>query len=99
MSISGEAHRQNDTAVQPGTAVTAGVASATIVAANPSRIEVFIGNDHASNVLYLRLDDSAAVANQGIRLAAGQSVVITSYTGEIRGIASGASTNVVVCEV
>lgn len=87
-----------DTATTAKDAVTVGTSSATIAAANESRVELFVANDHASNVLYLALG-TPAVANKGIRLGPGQSVVISSYGGQVTGIASGASTVACVAEV
>lgn len=90
------------TATQAGTSVTVGTSSTTLVSANASRKLLVISNDHATNILYVRLGASAAVANQGIRLnAAGGSLTLRGdeYTGEVRAIASGASTVVTLSEV
>lgn len=89
-------------ATQAGTSVTVGTSSSTLVSANGARKLLVITNDHATQIVYLRLGASAAVANQGIRLnAAGGSVTIRGdeYTGEVRAIASGASTVVTLSEV
>lgn len=90
---------QSDVAAQPGTSVSVGTSSTEVVAANGARVAVVIGNDHATQVLYLSLGGTA-VANEGIRVnAAGGQVTITSYTGAINGIATGASTTALVAEV
>lgn len=89
---------QSDTSVQ-STAVTVGTSSATVVDANPGRIEVTVTNDHASNTVYLALGDTAE-SNKGIRLnAAGGSYTTHAYTGQITAIASATSTGVLVSEV
>lgn len=90
---------QASAATTPKAAVTVGASDTSIVAANPQRVEVTIVNDHATQIVYLALG-AAAVANQGIRLnAAGGSYTTNAYTGEIRGIATGAGTVVVYSEV
>jgi hypothetical protein len=95
----GNAVTQSDTAKTGGDAVTVGTSSTQLAAANGARVELFIQNDHASNTVYLGLGQ-AAVANKGIRLnAAGGSIVLSSYNGEVNAIASGASTVVLVTEI
>ena len=80
-------------------AVSVGAASTSVAVANPDRIALFLQNDHATQVVYLSLGGTA-VANQGIRLnAAGGGVVISSYTGAVNAIATGAATGVLVAEV
>lgn len=92
--------RQTDVASEPGTAVSVGTTSTVIAAANPDRVEITITNDHATQILYLKLAGAAAEANKGIRVnAAGGSYTTNAYTGEIRGIASGATTPVLVVEI
>lgn len=91
--------KQSDTAKQPGTAVSVGVASGVLVAANPDRVELTVCNDHATQIAYLRFGASAAVLNQGIRLGTGQVFTTSAYTGEIRAIATGAATPVTIVEV
>ena len=100
MGVISGAIQRKDTANQPGTSVTVGAASATLLAANDTRAEVTICNDHATQVVYLKLAASAAEANKGIRLnAAGGSWTSNAYTGEIRAIATGAGTGVTVTEI
>lgn len=100
MAFVTDAIRRKDAADEPGTAVTVGAASATIASANADRAEITIQNDHATQVVYLKLAASAAEANKGIRLnAAGGSWTSSAYTGEVRGIATGAGTVVLVTEV
>jgi hypothetical protein len=90
---------KSDVAKTPKSAVTIGAADAAIVPTNADRVEVTICNDHATQTVYLALG-AAAVANQGIRLnAAGGSYTTQAFTGEIRGIASGAGTVVTFSEV
>jgi hypothetical protein len=96
-AIAGHAFAAN--ANQPGTSVTVGTSSSTVLAAYPARREAFITNDHASNILYLKYG-SPAVAGQGIRVNPnGGTHRVTSYTGIVSGIASGAGTGVPVAEV
>ena len=87
-----------DTAKNPGSSVTIGTTSATLVSSYGARTGVYITNTHASNTLTLSLGGTA-VANEGIRLTAGQAVYIDDYTGQINAIASGAGTTVGVAEV
>ena len=90
---------QTDTAKTPKSAVTVGASDTQIVPANGARVAVVICNDHASNILYLALGGTA-VANQGIRVnAAGGTVFLPEFTGEIRGIATGAGTVVTFSEI
>jgi hypothetical protein len=90
---------QSDTAKTPASSATIGASSATVVAANPQRVSVTLCNDHATQIVYLALG-ATAVANTGIRLnAAGGTITLTSYTGIITGIATGASTVVTYSEV
>lgn len=89
----------SDTATTPNAAVSVGTEDKEIVAANPARVEITICNDHATNVVYLSLGGTAVV-NRGIRLnPAGGSYTTNAYTGEIRGIATGAATPATVSEV
>lgn len=90
---------RSDVASVPHGAVTVGTTAVQVLAANGSRIEAFVCNDHASQVVYLSLGGTAE-ANKGIRVnAAGGTVRIGSFTGAISAIASGASTTVTVAEV
>ena len=95
-----QAYEQSDTAKTPKTTVTVGAADTSLVAANPSRVCVFIQNTHATQTVDLALGATAVAAN-GIRLPAAMALPlqITSFTGEIRAIASGAGTTVQVAEV
>lgn len=88
-----------DSARQPGTSVSVGEESKSLVAANINRREVIICNDHASQVVYLSLGGTAA-ANKGIRLSPnGGSYRTAEYRGAITAFATGASTTVTVTEV
>jgi hypothetical protein len=82
------------TAVNTGVSVA--VTDTLILAQNLGRREVTIVNDGA-NVVYLALG-AAAVANAGIRLAAGASYTTNLWEGTIRGIALTGATNVTLCE-
>lgn len=89
---------QSDSAKAP-TFATIGAASGVVVAANTTRVGVYITNDHATQVLYLGFG-AAAVVGSGIRVnAAGGQVYIPNFTGAINGIATGAATNVCVQEI
>lgn len=95
----GSPEHNGDTAKTPASAATIGTSSGTVVAANDSRVEVTITNDHATNIAYLALGPTA-VANTGIRLnAAGGSYTTRAYTGIITAIASGATTVLTFSEV
>ena len=84
---------------EPGTAVSVGAASTVVAAANPDRAEITIQNDHATQVVYLKLGGTAE-ANKGLRLnAAGGSWTSQAYTGAVAAIATGAATGVLVTEV
>ncbi len=85
--------------MEQSTAVVVGGASVTVAAANPSRVEITITNDHAANIRYLCLGDTATV-NSGIRLnAAGGNYTTRAYSGVINAIATGAGTGVLVSEI
>lgn len=78
--------------------VSIGTNSALVVDALGDRRTVVIGNDHATNVVYLSLG-AAAVAGEGIRLnPAGGTVILDNYSGPIYAIASDASTSVIYVE-
>lgn len=89
-----------DTAINPGSAVSVGGSDTALVSANNGRAEITITNDHATQIVYLKLNGAAAELNKGIRLnAAGGSWTTQAYTGAIRAIASGAATTVLVTEI
>lgn len=91
-----------DVAAEPGKAVSVGTSSVEVAAANKDRVEITVVNDHATNVLYLRLSDDSdpAVASEGLRLnAAGGSWSSSAYTGAVQAIATGAATPALVTEV
>lgn len=87
------------------TSATVSTSSSKIVSSNPSRAEVTIVNDHASNVVYLALQtsvnaDPTAVSGSGVRLnAGGGSYTTDQFTGSIAAIATGLSTNVTITEI
>lgn len=86
------------TAVTGAGSASVGTSSASAVAANENRIELFLANDHATQVIYLGLGVTA-VLNKGIRLDPGQGIVISSFAGAIYAIATGASTTLTIAEV
>jgi hypothetical protein len=87
------------TAATPGAAATVGTSSGQIVAANASRQELYIYNNHATNIVYLSLGGTAVVG-QGARINPnGDYFYTTSYTGAVSAIATGASTGVGITEV
>lgn len=89
----------SDTAKNPGSTVSVGVADGALVASNPARLELTICNDHATQIVYLSLGGTAVI-NSGIRLnAAGGSYTTNAYTGAVRAIASGATTGVTITEI
>jgi len=88
-----------DTAFNPSSTVSVGVASGTLVAANPYRVEVYIKNVHATQAISLNLGTQAAVINEGIVLAAGEGIVIDTYKGAITAIATGAATTTAIAEI
>jgi hypothetical protein len=95
----GSPEHNSDTAATPASSATIGTSSANVVPANPSRVEVTICNDHATQVAYLSLGGTA-VASTGIRLnAAGGSYTTRGFTGAINAIATGASTVLTFSEV
>ena len=92
------AHSRRLKAKNPASVVSIGTASAELVAVNEERIEVFIKNTHATQTVSLALGGTA-VAGSGIVLTAGQDIVISSFTGAINAIGSGAATTVAIAEV
>lgn len=98
---SGGTLSRSDTAFQPGTAVAVGAASVQVSAGVTAGAgERIFQNDHATQVIYLRLGTGNAVLNQGIRLnAAGGTVTLQGYTGPVQAIATGAATPCLVTEV
>lgn len=85
-------------AVATHSVVSVGVASGVVIDANADRRELILQNDHATQVIYLRLLAAAAVLNQGVRLDPG-ATFITDLTAEIRAIATGAATTLLVTEI
>lgn len=80
------------------TFATVGVASAIAVAANSNRITMTVVNDSV-NTIYIS-KGATAVIGRGIRLnASGGAVIIDDYAGAIHAIATGAGSNLTVCEV
>lgn len=73
--------------------VSIGTSAAVIKAAHGSRTSLVVQNAHATNTLYVGSDSSVTTSN-GVVVAAGASVTFDDYTGDVYGIASGASTDV-----
>ena len=71
-------------------AVSIGTSAAVIKAARSSRQSILVQNAHASNDLYVGADSSVTTSN-GLKLVAGASLTLDSYTGAVYGIASAAS--------
>lgn len=88
-----------DVAKNPSSVVSVDGASETLVAANSNRVWVKIKNTHASQVVSCNLGPEAAVAGEGLVLAAGEGDTIMHYTGIITAIGSGAATTVAVVEL
>lgn len=89
----------SDTANVPGTAVTVGTASTTLLYANPNRVTVFVTNNDTSNTLYLTLGTASAVSAQGIPLRATCGVALPEYNGQINAISTGTATVVCITEI
>lgn len=80
-----------------------GAAAALIAGARASRTALLVQNVHAAQSLYLGADSSvvagsAGTANSGIRVLAGESILVPSR-GDVYGIASGAATDVRYWEI
>jgi hypothetical protein len=78
----------------------------TVAAANQSRREITICNDHATQVVYLMLNTTdgttvpTATASNGIRLnGAGGSWTTNSYKGPVAGISVGGTSVVTVVDI
>lgn len=90
---------QTDVAINSGSAATVGTTEGALVSANTNRRSITITNDNGLNTVYLSLGGTA-VANSGVRLnTAGGSYTTLTYTGAIRAISTGASTNVLIVEL
>jgi hypothetical protein len=91
---------RKDAAQEPGTVVSVATSSTPVsVGLTRGAGERVFCNDGA-NIIYLRLAATGATLNQGIRLNAnGGSVMLSSYTGPVCGIAVTAATNLTVTEV
>ena len=87
-------------------AVSALITTTTVAAANISRRELTVVNDHATQIVYLALNTTdgstvpTAVANQGIRLnAAGGSWTTNAYKGPVAAISVGGTSVLTVAEI
>lgn len=86
-------------ATTPHSSATVGATASTVVSANDNRVRLILGNDHATQVIYLSLGGTAE-ANKGIRLnAAGGQVNLEGYTGAVSAIATGAGTGLLITEL
>lgn len=88
-----------ETAKNPSSVVSVGVASGTLVASNPYRVWVKVKNTHATQAVSLNLGPEAAVLGEGIHLLAGEGDTIEGYTGIITAIGAGAATTVAITEL
>jgi hypothetical protein len=73
-----------------------------IVAANPARTGLTIGNSTGGRIIYLRLGATAPTTTRYVvALAAGASYELAypAYTGAIQALASGAGASVLVQEL
>jgi hypothetical protein len=86
-----------DTASAPAAAVTVGVVSAVVAAANPNRLRISVRNNSA-NTIYLELGASATVATS-YPVLAGEEWTETFYTGPVSAISAVAGCDVRVQEV
>ena len=83
-------------------AVSAIAPGTQIVAANPARIGLTIGNSTGGRIIYLRLGATApTIATFVVQLAAGASYELPypAYTGAIQALASGGGASIVVQEL
>ena len=86
-------------------AVTVGVASGLVRAADPSRRMIILSNAHASQVIWLQISTDGqtvkpAVVGEGIRLSpADPPLVLEEYQGPLTAVATGAGTGLGVAEI
>ena len=92
------AHSRRLEAKNDASTVSIGAASAALVAENRERLDVWITNNHATQILWLSLGGTAVVG-EGIKVAAGETRQISSFMGAINAIATGAATPVALAEV
>lgn len=90
--------------VKTSGSVSVGTSSTAILGANQSRRTLTIVNTDAANPVSLQFTTSVgtaptAVANQGVRLAAGAAFSLDGYSGAVAGIAVGGTVVVSVLEV
>jgi hypothetical protein len=98
LGFAGPNEARVQTATNPASFATVGTTSTQLLAPNPSRVALFISNDHATNVLYLRFGTGSAVAASGVRVSPGATFTADSFAGPVQGIAS-AVTNVGIVEI
>lgn len=79
-------------------AVSIGATAAIICAGRSQRDSIVIQNVHASQDLYVGMDNTVTTANS-VKVPAGGSIEFTDYNGPVWGIGSGAGTTVRYLEV
>jgi hypothetical protein len=100
LSIPSVEAQQTDRTKVTNTTVSCGAASAAALAANENRNFLLLVNDHATQVIYLGVDATAAL-NAGIRInAAGGSLKLDVKVpvGALTCIATGATTTLLISE-
>lgn len=85
----GTTSTSNDEAMTPRGVLVMSGASQSLVLRSPMRQTLLVSNHAAANPIFLALGPTA-VANQGIRLNAGQSLPISGYTGVVSVIGTAA---------
>lgn len=90
--------QSTDQAGNPGTTVPVLITDTLLAAARASRALLILNNQDTTNPVFLRFGTGAATA-AGIRLAAGTSLTLTAYTGEVRAIAVGGTVSVGVADI
>ncbi|MCK6478980.1 MAG: hypothetical protein HUU06_00395 [Planctomycetaceae bacterium] len=81
------------------TSATVGTSSGTLVSARSGRRGLWVQNRHATNSVYLRFEAAAATTSDWLLPPGGEfRAESINYEGEVRAIASGADTTVLVVE-
>lgn len=87
--VYGTGTTSTDVAKTSSAAFTGNGASQVLAAANKDRQSLFVSNNDATNPTFLSLG-SAASANSGIRIGAGQTIELKGYTGVVNFFAAAA---------
>lgn len=90
--------QRTDAAANPGSNVPIATSDTLVAAARPGRVLLILNNQDAANPVFLRFGTGAATA-AGVRLAAGQTLTLDAYTGEVRAIATGATVALGVADI